>query len=134
MINKNNAEHYVWGQNCDGWHLVKADGLSFIHARMPPAASEVRHLHRVSRQFFFVLSGTATLEVDGKRETLQAHQGREVAPGVPHQMFNDSGSETEFLVMSQPPSYGDRVLVSDPAQSPSRLLGQEQAETDAYLE
>jgi hypothetical protein len=33
-----------------------------------------------------------------------------VAPGTPHQMFNRSGADLEFLVVSQPPSHGDRVL------------------------
>lgn len=23
MISKETAEHYVWGEICDGWHLVK---------------------------------------------------------------------------------------------------------------
>ncbi|MDY1001048.1 cupin domain-containing protein, partial [Pantoea agglomerans] len=22
MISKENAEHYFWGDNCDGWYLV----------------------------------------------------------------------------------------------------------------
>lgn len=34
-ISKANAEHYLWGGDCDGWHLVKSQGLSVIHERMP---------------------------------------------------------------------------------------------------
>jgi mannose-6-phosphate isomerase-like protein (cupin superfamily) len=111
MISKDTAEHYTWGQACDGWHLVKAADLSVIHERMPPGTSEVRHYHNKSRQFFFVLIGTATLEVDGDQHTLTAQQGVEVAPGTPHQMFNTSDQDVEFLVISQPPSHGDRVQV-----------------------
>jgi len=100
LISQKNAEHYLWGAGCDGWHLVKRDELSVIHERMPPATAEVRHFHRESRQFFFVLSGTATLEVDGQIEVLQAHEGAEVPPGLPHQMFNRSEEDMEFLVIS----------------------------------
>lgn len=112
MISKETAEHYVWGENCDGWHLVKAAELSVIHERMPPGTMEVRHYHQNSRQFFFVLSGAATLEIEGRREVLRRHEGAEVLPGVPHQMFNESDTEeVEFLVVSQPPSHGDRIPV-----------------------
>ena len=109
MISKETAEHYVWGENCDGWHLVKNAELSVIFERMPPGTFEVRHYHTKARQFFFILSGAATLEIGGKREILQKHEGAEVAPTVPHQIFNDSDEEIEFIVVSQPPGQGDRV-------------------------
>jgi mannose-6-phosphate isomerase-like protein (cupin superfamily) len=109
MISSETAEHYTWGQRCDGWHLVRAEGLSVIQERMPPGTSEVRHFHQTARQFFFVLSGTLTIEAAGHRETLRTHQGFEVLPGVPHQVFNESGDLVEFLVISQPPSHGDRI-------------------------
>jgi hypothetical protein len=38
-ISKHNAEHYIWGDNCDGWRLVKIPDLSVIHERMPPHRS-----------------------------------------------------------------------------------------------
>lgn len=112
-ISKKNAEHYVWGQECDGWLLVNRQDLSVIHERMPPGTSEARHYHTESRQFFFVLSGTATIQVGGKHEQLAALEGIEVAPGVPHQMMNLSESDVEFLVISHPTSKGDRVLAPE---------------------
>lgn len=113
-INKVNAEHYIWGKLCDGWHLVKNQDLSVILERMPPNTSEVRHYHHHSRQFFFVLSGVAVMEINGERVELKAHDGAEVPPLVPHQMFNVSDADVEFLVISQPTSKGDReVLVSN---------------------
>ena len=60
-----NAAHYVWGQQCDGWHLLAGDDLSVIEERMPPGTAEVRHRHARSRQFFYVLGGTAMLELEG---------------------------------------------------------------------
>lgn len=108
MISKKTAEHYIWGAVCDGWHLVKTAELSVIHERMPPGTSEVRHYHERAHQFFFVLQGTATLEIAGKIETLRRHEGAEVPPGVPHQISNVSERKVEFLVISQPTSRDDR--------------------------
>lgn len=111
-ISKHSAEHYVWGEHCDGWHLVKDRELSVIHERMPAQTSEVKHYHQHSRQFFFVLSGIATIEIDGKEKILYPQEGIEVSPLVPHQMFNKSNDEVEFLVISQPTSKeGDRIVV-----------------------
>jgi mannose-6-phosphate isomerase-like protein (cupin superfamily) len=106
------AEHYSWGAGCDGWHLVRRPEMSIIRESMPPGASEVRHFHTAARQFFFVLSGTAHLEVSGVEFALEVGEGVEVAAGAAHQMFNRSQAEVQFLVVSQPPSHGDRTVVS----------------------
>ena len=102
------AEHYGWGDGCDAWYLVKNDRLHIIQETMPPGTTETRHLHHKAQQFFFVLKGEATLEVDGHVLLLREHQGTRVPPGVAHQMQNHSGSELQFLVTSEPPSHGDR--------------------------
>jgi mannose-6-phosphate isomerase-like protein (cupin superfamily) len=111
VVSKQFAEHYTWGANCDGWRLVDQAGLSVIHERMPPGTAEVRHYHQAARQFFFVLSGSATMELAGICHTLQAQQGIEIAPGLRHQISNDSDADVEFLVISQPTTRGDRVAV-----------------------
>jgi len=104
-----NAERYVWGAACDGWHLVKTEGLSVIQERMPPGASEQRHHHERARQFFFVLRGVATMEIDGREVALREGEGVEVAPRVPHTMMNRSDADVEFLVVSAPRAHGDRA-------------------------
>jgi hypothetical protein len=38
-ISKLNAEHYIWGDQCDGWHLVSTSDLSIIQERMPAKTS-----------------------------------------------------------------------------------------------
>ena len=108
-IDRTTAEHYVWGGTSDGWHLVRASALSVIEERMPPGAREVRHRHARSRQFFFVLSGTLTLEVEGTHHRLSARSGLELPPGTAHQAINESDADVEFLVVSTPPSHGDRI-------------------------
>ena len=109
MISKDTAAHYTWGDGCDGWRLVDRAELSVIHERMPPGAAEVWHHHQAARQFFFVLSGVATIEVGGAIHALYAHQGIEIAAGLPHYICNDSDADVEFLVISQPTTRGDRI-------------------------
>lgn len=108
-MSKDNAEHYVWGQGCDGWQLVNTPELSVIHERMPAGTSEKRHFHNRSRQFFFILSGPVTMEIGEKREVLAAQQGVEIPPGVQHRIANESEHAVDFIVVSQPHSHGDRV-------------------------
>jgi mannose-6-phosphate isomerase-like protein (cupin superfamily) len=108
-INITNAEHYVWGAVCNGWHLVKTPQLSVIQERVPPHAAETRHSHQVAQQFFYILSGTATFEYDGDTMILNPGDGVHVPPGTVHQFRNESDAEVVFLVISMPPSHGDRI-------------------------
>ncbi len=105
-----NALHYNWGENCDGWHLVRSDALSVIQERVPSGSAEVRHFHQHAEQFFFVLSGVATLEIDGVVHELAPQQGIHVPPQAPHQLSNRHSDDLIFLVVSTPPSHGDRQL------------------------
>ncbi|MEZ3498612.1 cupin domain-containing protein [Pantoea sp. KPR_PJ] len=108
MISKNNAEHYVWGENCDGWYLVNRQDMLVIHEKMPPGTAEKRHWHSVARQFFFVLDGVLSMELDGEVHAISASQGLEIPPGSTHQARNDTGSPVEFIVISHPTTRGDR--------------------------
>jgi mannose-6-phosphate isomerase-like protein (cupin superfamily) len=113
IVDTANAEHYKWGgpsgADCDGWHLVKTDGLSVIEELMPPGAEEERHAHTNARQFFFVLEGELTLEVEHHDFVIPSGKGIEVHPGQAHQALNRSHAVVRMLVTSQPPSHGDRT-------------------------
>lgn len=102
------ADHYVWGEVCDGWHLVRSENLSVIEERMPPGATEQRHWHERARQFFYVLEGELTMQFDDRTIVVKPRQGIKVAPGLAHQAKNLAQADTRFLVISQPPSHGDR--------------------------
>ncbi len=107
-ISRHSAEHYIWGQNCEDWHLVKESTLSVIQEQMPPQTCEVLHFHQKAQQFFFVLSGEGVMELNGAQLSLHPGQGVHIPPGVAHQIRNLSNHNLEFLVISQPPSHGDR--------------------------
>ncbi len=111
VISTANADHYRWGEGCDGWHLVNQDTLSVIQERVPPGKGERKHYHTKSRQFFFVLEGTATLEANGNLFTVKEREGLEISAAVPHLLRNDSSADLVFLVISSPKSHGDRVNV-----------------------
>jgi len=109
-VSRATAEHYTWGHDCDGWHLVRDEQLSVIEEQMPPGTSEVLHYHERAQQFFFVLSGEAVMDVDGRQVRLTAREGLHILPGIRHQIRNVSKEPVHFLVISQPPSHGDRVI------------------------
>ena len=77
---------------------------------MPPGTSEVLHHHRHAQQFFFVLSGRAQMEVAGEVISINAGEGIHIPAEVRHRIRNVSTEELRFLVISQPPSHGDRVV------------------------
>ncbi|HUO15369.1 MAG TPA: cupin domain-containing protein [Verrucomicrobiae bacterium] len=107
-VSRQNAEHYQWGNDCDGWHLVKDTDLSVIEELMPAGAAEIRHQHRKAQQFFYVLAGELMMEVEGERTLVRAGSGIRVLPGRKHLVRNPSATPARFLVISQPPSRGDR--------------------------
>ena len=102
------ADHYVWGEVCDGWHLVRTENLNVIEERMPPGAEEQRHWHERARQFFYILEGELTMRFDDRAVILKSRQGIEIAPETAHQATNASNADVRFLVISQPRSHGDR--------------------------
>ena len=113
-ISTKSAEHYKWGgpqaTDCDGWHLVRTPQLSIIEELMPPGTSEARHSHVHAHQFFYVLEGELTLEVDHHNVVLHPGEGLEISPGQKHQAINRSTPPTPFLATSQPPSHRDRTI------------------------
>jgi mannose-6-phosphate isomerase-like protein (cupin superfamily) len=103
------AEHYVWGEVCDGWRLLAQPDLSVIQERVPPGAAEVRHVHTRARQFFYVLAGVATLAFDDAVVSVRAGQGVHVEPGQVHRFENRGEGDVVFLVISAPATDGDRT-------------------------
>lgn len=108
-VSRENAEHYRWGVDCDAWYLVKDKQLSIIEEFMPPGAAEIRHYHERAQQFFYILSGEVLMEVEGETILIPAGSGIRILPGVRHQVRNPSSDAVRFLVVSHPPSHGDRM-------------------------
>ena len=106
-----NAEHYVWGHICAGWHLLKRDDMSVIQERVPAGSTEAMHYHTTARQFFYVLDGQGTMAFQDGTVILEKGQGIEIQPLVKHQFMNQSTVDVNFLVISFPSTRGDRVNI-----------------------
>jgi mannose-6-phosphate isomerase-like protein (cupin superfamily) len=109
VVSIETAEHYIWGEICDGWHLLKREDISLIQERVPPGATEVMHSHNTARQFFYILEGEGRMAFEDKVMVLKKGQGIEIAPDVKHQFRNQSNSDVHFLVISVPSTRGDRI-------------------------
>ena len=109
MISIENVEHYVWGENCDGWQLLKRDDMSVIQELVPAGSAEVMHYHERARQFFYMLDGEGTISFEDHEINLQRGQGLEIAPTIKHQFKNNSQADVHFLVISVPSTRGDRI-------------------------
>lgn len=113
-VSTRSAEHYTWPsaideEMCHGWHLHRSETLSIIEERMPPGTAEKRHLHQHATQFFYVLAGELVIELDGESLVLMSGTGLSIPAQTPHQVFNRGSEDARFLIISQPPSHGDRV-------------------------
>lgn len=109
VVSKDNAENYVWGEVCDGWHLGRLSTFSVIQERVPAGCGEVRHVHRKAEQFLFVLSGCVTLEANGQIQQLLQHQGPHIPCNTPNRLSNNCMEDLWFVLTSTPPSHDDRV-------------------------
>lgn len=109
MINKKNAPHYKWGNNCDSWSLVDKTHLSIKQELMPPQTREKLHFHSVSEQFFFVLKGQATFYIDNIKSVVDSNNGVSILPNEKHFIANETDKTIEFLVISQPSVGTDRT-------------------------
>jgi mannose-6-phosphate isomerase-like protein (cupin superfamily) len=111
-VSRENAEHYTWGENCDGYFLLKQAEAHVIEERMPPGTSEQAHWHERARQLFYVLEGELTMRFGDHDVQVPRGSALEIEPGTVHQAKNESGEDVQFLVISVPPSRGDRKAVS----------------------
>ena len=110
-VSENAANHYRWGEGCEGWRLMQNPEFSVISELMPPGTAELKHFHHKSRQFFFVLSGALEVHSGAVHLQLGSGDGVEISPETVHEIRNDSEHEVRFLVVSHPPTHDDRMLV-----------------------
>lgn len=111
VISIHNAAHYTWGNSCDGWHLLKTESLSVIQEKMPSGTFEQLHFHHQAQQLFYILSGIATFETEGKIIIVKANESIAIAAGAKHLIANKTAEDLNFLVISQPNSHGDRTNI-----------------------
>jgi mannose-6-phosphate isomerase-like protein (cupin superfamily) len=109
IIEKTKSKHYYWGNNCEGWRLVDGNSLSVIDEEMPPHTSEKIHFHKNAQQLFYIKSGIADFEVEGKIYKVISDQSFYIEPLLKHKIINNTNESLKFIVISQPSTKTDRV-------------------------
>jgi mannose-6-phosphate isomerase-like protein (cupin superfamily) len=102
-------QHYQWGNGCDGWNFVNEHPMQVKQERMPAGASEILHYHQQAQQFFFMLAGEASFEIEGSIIIVREQEGIHIKAGQKHRIFNHTESAIEFILSSQPSTENDRI-------------------------
>jgi mannose-6-phosphate isomerase-like protein (cupin superfamily) len=109
--NVKTAEHYRWGDECDGWHLLEQPDLSVIQERIPPGSGEVQHYHARARQLFYLLAGELEIQLRERVFSLSPGDALEIPPGDAHLVRNRGRVDAVFHVVSSPTTRDDRVNI-----------------------
>ncbi len=112
-ITLENADQYQWGNAGKGWLLSLSKDRTVAERELSPGVKEVRHYHKEAWQFFYILSGTGTMWVDGETVELSKNEAFEVDPQRHHQLSNTGEEQMRYLVFSTPNSYDDRIEVDE---------------------
>jgi mannose-6-phosphate isomerase-like protein (cupin superfamily) len=84
--------------------------LNFIHVTIRDSTQ--RHYHKKQTEAYYVLKGTAEMEVDDKKETLTEGSLIMIFPNSKHKATKISEEDVEVLVASTPSwTEGDEFLV-----------------------
>jgi mannose-6-phosphate isomerase-like protein (cupin superfamily) len=74
---------------------------SLAEASLPAGASTERHYHKKSEEFYFLLEGDATMEIDGEKHSVVPGDAILIPPGAWHQIT--ATSAVRFLCCCAPP-------------------------------
>lgn len=111
QVRKENLQPYTWGGACLAWSLQQSDNVIIKEEMMPPGTSEHLHFHRITEQFFYILSGDAHFFTNGKEFDITSGEGVSIFAGCPHKISNQTENDLRFLVISAPGNPNDRVEV-----------------------
>ena len=70
---------------------------------------QTKHYHQQAQQFFFVLKGTASFEIDNLIINVNSGEGLHIKAGAIHKISNKETEDLEFILCSQPSTQEDRI-------------------------
>lgn len=108
-VSTENAEHFIWGDKCDGWFLAKHPSACIIQETMLPHTAEKKHYHEKTWQFIFVLSGNLTIEIGETEYQLSELEGIEMPEIIPHNFYNKTDKNIIYILIAAPNVEGDRI-------------------------
>ena len=120
--------------NADFLERTGSENLSARLWRLPPQSANTLHKHIRQEEFYFVLEGVGRMRVDGETLTVPKHGGVLVGPEPLRQVFNDTDTETLWLIVGAPEELEflpgaqtkpdlSQIYPQDPAQLPPELDG-----------
>ena len=116
--------------NADFLERTNSQLLSARLWRLPPKSANTLHRHPQMEEFYFVIEGTGRMRIGDQTVTVPKHGGVLVGPATIRQVFNDTDTETLWLIVGAPeedlkPGQFDPKIVypTDPTQLPPELHG-----------
>lgn len=111
IFSTNNCiESYTWGGDCNGWTFIDAS-VSIKQELMPPGTKEKCHYHEKASQYFYILKGIATFDIEGVIVEAGVQKLVEIKPLQKHLICNKGEEDLEFVLFSSPSTSNDRINV-----------------------
>ena len=119
--------------NADFLERTGSKNLGARFWRLPPKSANTLHKHVLKEEFYFVLEGTGRIRIGDDTVTVPRYGGVLVGPSLLRQIFNDTDSETLWLIIGAPEAEVEPHELSnkslfypvDPKQLPRELAGVE---------
>ncbi len=80
---------------------------------LPPGKASLKHYHPVAEESYYILSGTACMEVDGQTTMLGSGDTIAIVPPCVHQIFNAGDVDLVFLAVCAPAWTPDNSIFLD---------------------
>lgn len=75
---------------------------SIAEITIPPGGAAMPHYHKLTEESYFLLSGAATLIIQGEKLSLAAGDTVLIEPGETHQIMNNDEEELVFIAVCVP--------------------------------
>lgn len=85
---------------------------SLAEATVPAGGSTQRHYHKLSEEFYFILEGAGTMEINGEERGITPGDAILIPPGAWHTIT--ATESLRFLCCCAPPYSHDDTFVSEP--------------------
>ncbi len=83
---------------------------SLAHIEITPGDSSRPHFHKICQETYYILSGSAVLQVDGEHKRLEPGESCRITPGQVHQITNPGKELLAFLAVCVPAWYAEDLV------------------------
>lgn len=98
--------------NTDLAKQLQATTLGARLWRLAPGQASTRHRHRTAEELYVLLEGSGRVRVGAELHTLVPFDSVLVEPGDVRQLFNDTGADQLWLVVSAPPEQANTLTMT----------------------